>query len=416
MLQPYALLACLLALVACGDASSTAPVSGVDGTAPDPSASVSTTDRSDAPVRPVVDSSATSPAMSADSLVAARARLEEARARYRRIADGGGWPTIPEGDLVEPGDSAAAQVEALRQRLAATGSLGDAAQAGAVYDGPLVAALARFQARHGLVVDSLLGGNTREALNVPASERVAQIETTLDRWDDLPDVPTGPDARYVMVNVPEYTVRAFEGGEEALQMEVVVGAGYDDRATPLFHDTMEHVIFRPYWNVPPSIATEELVPDGPAALQERDFEIISHYAVDATVYDMTAANLQRVANGSLRIRQGPGPDNALGLVKYMFPNDYAVYLHDTPADQLFEEADRAFSHGCIRLERPAEFGAWVLGPQGWDEARVRENMTTGDRQRVELEETIPVYIVYLPVWADADGEVHFSQDVYDLLG
>jgi murein L,D-transpeptidase YcbB/YkuD len=179
---------------------------------------------------------------------------------------------------------------------------------------------------------------------------------------------------------------------------------------------MEHVIFRPYWNVPPSIATEELVPDGPAQLQEEGFEIVSHYAVDATVYDMTAANLQRVADGSLRIRQGPGPENALGLVKYMFPNDYAVYLHDTPADQLFEEADRAFSHGCIRLERPAEFGAWVLGPQGWDEARVRENMTTGDRQRVELDETIPVYIVYLPVWADADGEVHFSQDVYDLVG
>ncbi len=416
MLQPYALLVCLLALVACGDASPTASASGAGGTAPDRAAPVSTTGSAGASARPAVDSSATAAAMSADSLVTARARLEEARDRYRRIADRGGWPTIPDGDLVEPGDSAAAQVEALRQRLAATGSLGGAAEAGAVFDGPLVAALARFQVRHGLQVDSLLGANTREALNVPASERVAQIETTLDRWDELPEVPTGPDARYVMVNVPEYTVRAFEGGEEALQMEVIVGAEYDDRATPLFHDTMEHVIFRPYWNVPPSIATEELVPDGPAQLQEEGFEIVSHYAVDATVYDMTAANLQRVANGSLRIRQGPGPDNALGLVKYMFPNDYAVYLHDTPADQLFEEADRAFSHGCIRLERPAEFGAWVLGPQGWDEARVRENMTTGDRQRVELDETIPVYIVYLPVWADADGEVHFSQDVYDLVG
>ena len=405
-----ALAACLLLLTACADSPD---ASVVEAEAPDPSVAAASADTT-AP--PAPDPSATTAAMSADSLVAARVRLEEALGRYRRIADDGGWPTVPEGDLVEPGDTASAQVEALRARLEAEGALGGAAPSGPAFDDALVAALARFQARHGLVVDSLIGGNTRAALNVPAAERVGQIETTLERWDELPDVPTGPDARYVMVNVPEYTVRAFEGGEEALQMEVVVGAGYDDRATPLFHDTMEHVIFRPYWNVPPSIATEELVPDGPAALEEEGFEIVSHYAVDATVYDMTASNLDRVANGSLRLRQGPGPDNALGLVKYMFPNQYAVYLHDTPADQLFEEADRAFSHGCIRLEDPAAFGAWVLGPQGWDEARVRESMTSGDRERVELEETIPVFIVYLPVWADADGAVHFSDDVYDLIG
>ena len=351
--------------------------------------------------------------MSADSLLAARARLEDALDRYERIADGGGWPAIPDGDLVEPGDTARAQVEALRQRLEATGELGAAAETGAAYDDALVGALARFQARHGLAVDSLLGGNTRAALNVTADRRVEQIRSTLARWDRLPEIPTGPGSRYVMVNVPEFRVRAFEGGREALQMEVVVGADYDDRATPLFHDRMEHVIFRPYWNVPPSIATEELVPQGPAALAEKGFQIVPNYEPDATVYDMTAANLRRVAAGSLRIRQGPGPENALGLVKYMFPNEYAVYLHDTPADQLFEEADRAFSHGCIRLERPAEFGAWVLGPQGWDEARVRENMTAGSRQKVMLDEEIPVFIVYLPVWADDEGAVHFAEDIYD---
>ncbi|GAB5533908.1 MAG: hypothetical protein Rubg2KO_01570 [Rubricoccaceae bacterium] len=354
--------------------------------------------------------------MSADSLLAARVRLEEAQARYRQLADAGGWPTIPDGDLVEPGDTAAAQVEALRARLAAEDALGAAAASGPVFDGELVAALARFQARHGLMVDSLIGGNTRAALSVPASERVAQIETTLARWDDLPDIPTGPGSRYVMVNVPEFTVRAFEGGREALQMEVVVGASYDGRATPLFNDRMDHVIFRPYWNVPPSIATEELVPQGAAALEADGFRIVSHYAPDARVYDMTAANLRRVAAGSLRLQQGPGPENALGLVKYMFPNQHAVYLHDTPADQLFERAERAFSHGCIRLEDPAAFGAWVLGPKGWDEDRIRENMMSGDRQRVDLDEAIPVFIVYLPVWADRSGQVHFSQDVYDLVG
>lgn len=397
------LLPLVLALAACGGSSAEPDV---DRT---PAADGAPVVQTSAPSDPT----AANAGMSADSLVAARARLEEALGRYRRIADGGGWPTIPDGDLVEPGDTASAQVEALRARLAATDELGDAASSGSAYDGALVVALADFQARHGLVVDSLLGGNTRAALNVSVAERVGQIEATLARWDELPEVPTGPDARYVIVNVPEFRVRAFEGGREALQMKVVVGETYDDRATPLFQDRMEHVIFRPYWNVPPSIATEELVPKGPAELEADGFEIISHYAPDATVYDMTYANLQRVANGSLRIRQGPGPENALGLVKYMFPNQYAVYLHDTPADHLFEKADRTFSHGCIRLERPAEFGAWVLGPQGWDEARIRENMTTGDRQKVVLDEEIPVFIVYLPVWADEGGRVHFAEDIYD---
>lgn len=395
------------ALAACGDSSAASDVTAAPDADPDAAAAA-------APA-PEPDPSATSAGMSADSLLAARARLQDARDRYRRIEQAGGWPTVPDGDLVERGDTAAAQVEALRQRLAAEDALGDAAERGAAFDGALAAALARFQARHGLTVDSLLGANTRDALNVSAAERVAQIETTLDRWADLPEPPTGPGTRYVMVNVPEYAVRGFEDGREAIQMAVVVGAAYDDRATPLFNDEMDHVIFRPYWNVPPSIAEEELVPDGPAALEERGFRIVSHYAPDAEVYSMTAANLRRVANGSLRLQQGPGPDNALGLVKYMFPNQHAIYLHDTPADQLFEEADRAFSHGCIRLERPAEFGAWVLGPQGWDESRVRENMTTGDRQRVEIPDPIPVYIVYLPVWADEGGEVHFSPDVYDLV-
>ena len=217
----------------------------------------------------------------------------------------------------------------------------------------------------------------------------------------------------MIVNVPEFRVRGFEGNREAIQMEVVVGAAYDGRETPLFHDEMEGVVFRPYWNVPPSIATEELVPQGPSALERKGFQVVPNYDADAEVYSMTARNLRRVANGSLRIRQTGGPENSLGLVKFLFPNQYAVYLHDTPADQLFEEADRAFSHGCIRLERPAEFGAWVLGPQGWDESRVRQAMTTGDRQVVDLQTKIPVYIVYLPVWADQEGVVHFAPDVYD---
>lgn len=350
---------------------------------------------------------------SSHALAAARQRLEQALDTYERIADDGGWATIPDGSLVEPGDTNRQQVSALRARLAATDDLGRAAAEGAVYDADLSAAVAAFQRRHGLAVDSLLGANTRAALNVPAQERVAQIRAALDAWSDLPDIPEGPDARYVIVNVPEFRLRAFEGNREALQMKVVVGAAYDGRATPLFHDTMEHVIFRPYWNVPPSIARDELVPKGPQTLEADGFEIVSHYAPDADVYAMTAANLDRVAAGSLRLRQKGGQDNALGLVKFIFPNKYAVYLHDTPADHLFSDATRAFSHGCIRVERPVDLGAWVLGPKGWDADRVQAAMTDGERQKVVLDDPIPVYIVYLLVYADDSGKVYFLEDLYD---
>ena len=404
MIRLSLFLAALLPLAACGggDASPSPADTAASRTADVAATPVSTTD----------DPTAANPGMSADSMLTSRERLEDALDRYRGIVTNGGWATVPDGDLVEPGDTAGDQVQALRDRLAATDELAGASPTGGTFDDALASALAAFQARHGLVVDSLLGGNTRQALNVSAADRVAQIEATLERWDELPAFPQGEDDRYVIVNVPEFRVRGFEGNREAIQMEVIVGEAYDDRATPLFHDTMEHVIFRPYWGVPASIASEELVPDGPAALEDEGFEIVANYNADAEVYPMTAANLRRVDAGSLRIRQKAGPDNALGLVKFMFPNQYAVYLHDTPADNLFDRAERTFSHGCIRLERPADFGAWVLGPQGWDESRVQQAMNTGDRQKVELEEDIPVYIVYLPVWADDKGAVHFSKDVY----
>ncbi len=394
------LLALILALtlVGCGDSP------------PAPSDSKSSSDAESASPARRVNQSAGS---SAQSLQSAQERLQSARERYQSLDSGGGWTSIPAGDLVRVGDTAQAQVQALRDRLGATDELAGASPTGPVLDDALAAALAAFQERNGLSADSLLGGNTRTALNVPASRRVRQIDAMLDRWEDLPDFPTGPDARYIMVNVPEFTVRAFEGGREALQMKVVVGSAYDGRATPLFHDSLDHVIFGPYWNVPPSIATEELVPDGVQALTAKGFEIVSHYATDARVYEMTPANLRRVANGNLRIRQKPGPDNALGRVKFIFPNQYAVYLHDTPADALFDQTDRAASHGCIRLEDPAAFAEWVLGPQGWDAQRATQAMNSGERERVDLDTKIPVYIVYLTVYADDDGHVHFLQDIYD---
>lgn len=340
----------------------------------------------------------------------AHVRLADALDRYRSVDRAGGWRTVPEGPLVRPGDADAAQVPALRQRLAAEGALGGAAATGDVLDPALADALARTQARLGLDDDGILGPKTRAALAVPAAERVRQIEQALDRMASL-DLPR--EGRWVLVNVPEYRVRAFEGGREVLSMKAVVGADADGWRTPLFSDEIEYLVFRPYWNVPTSIAVAELVPQGPDQLAADGFELVRQFAPDAEVHAMTAENLQRVVDGHLLIRQAAVPTNALGLLKVMFPNAHNVYLHDTPAKAYFARDERALSHGCVRLERPAAMGAWLLG---WDEAEVRAAMDGGGYRQVDLERRVPVVLAYLPAWAADDGAVHFAGDPYGLLG
>lgn len=347
----------------------------------------------------------------------ARDRLTETLARYESIKSEGGWPTLPPGDVLEVGDTSS-QVPTLRRRLAVTGDL-PAALASAddsVFSQELAGALASFQKRHGIVSDSLLGPNAREQLNISVNERIAQIKASIDRWDNLPDTL---GSRYVLVNLPEFKLRAFENGDEVLQMPVIVGEEYDGRSTPVFSDSMEYVIFRPYWNIPPSIANEEILPKARgnrSYLVENDYEIVSHYGPDATVYDTYSTSLDRVVSGELRLRQKSGPSNALGLVKFMFPNDLAIYLHDTPADHLFDNVERDFSHGCIRVERPVDLAVWVLQDKPeWTRDRVQRAMQEGDWQRVDLDEEIPVHLVYQTVFVDEDGTVHFREDIYDLV-
>lgn len=341
-----------------------------------------------------------------------RARLEAAHDRYRAVAESGGWASVPEGPLVRPGEADAAQVPALRARLRAEGALGGAAAAGDVLDGPLVEALRRAQARYGLDADGVIGPKTRAALNRSAAERARLIGRAVAALDTLrlPDAP-----RWVLVNVPEYRVRAFEAGREALAMKAVVGADADGWRTPLFSDEIEYLVFRPFWNVPTSIAVEELVPQGPERLEADGFELVRSFAPDAEVHPMTAENLQRLVDGHLLIRQAAGPSNALGLLKVMFPNANNIYLHDTPAKAYFARDDRALSHGCVRLEHPARMGAWLLGPQGWDEAGVADAMALGAYRQVDLEARVPVVIAYLPAWAGDDGAVWFAADPYGRL-
>jgi murein L,D-transpeptidase YcbB/YkuD len=309
---------------------------------------------------------------------------------YREIVNKGGWPTIPAGKQLRRGDKdSPARIAAVRGRLAAEGyhPADSGASGGNTYDAALAGAVAEYQARHSIGVDSLLGGETLESLNLPADFRVAQIAANLERYRWM---PRSLGDRYILVNVPQFYLRAYDSGQTSLEMKVIVGQEYEDKATPVFSDSMEYVVFRPYWNVTPNIAAKEIFPKGPEYLAANDMEVYNDH-------------------GRQAVRQRPGPKNALGFVKFLFPNDYNIYLHDTPNHSLFEKDVRAFSHGCIRVEKPDELAQWVLG---WDAGRVESAMHGSDNHQVTLPKKIPVYIVYFTAFVQ-DGNVHFGNDLYD---
>jgi murein L,D-transpeptidase YcbB/YkuD len=290
----------------------------------------------------------------------------------------------------------------------------EATELDSAYDAALAGAIYQFQQRHSLTTDSLLGPSTLEVLNVPVDERVRQIELNLERWRWLPD---NLGQRYVLVNIPNFQLKAYRDGDVVEKMEVIAGKAYDDRATPIFADSMAYVIFRPFWNIPPSIANEEILPKARGNrdyLVNNNYQIVSHYGPGAEVYDPYTTSLDRVASGELRLREQAGPSNALGLVKFMFPNQYAVYLHDTPADHLFSEAERDFSHGCVRVGRPKDLAIFALSQKPeWTPQRIDEAMHQGSWQRVDLDTPIPVYLAYWTAFVNQDGTVHFREDLYD---
>ncbi|HEX7071693.1 MAG TPA: L,D-transpeptidase family protein, partial [Rhodothermales bacterium] len=339
-------------------------------------------------------------------------QLREALQRYRQIAAGGGWNTVPEGEALEPGDTGE-RVTLLRRRLITSGDLSasDASDtsAPAVYDAALAAAVARFQWRHGLEPDSVAGEDVIAAMNVPIEARIHQIELNLERWRWI---PANLGNRYIYVNIPAFELHAFDGGREALSMRVVVGKEYNDQATPVFADTMQYVVFNPYWNVPESIAAEELLPRArrdPGYLARNRYEVVRGWDGGA-IGSPGAGDLDRVESGDYRIRQLPGRGNALGQVKFMFPNQFNIYLHDTPEEHLFERADRAYSHGCIRVEEPTELAKYVFAGS-MSESEIREHMEGDTEETVSLSRPLPVYILYWTAFVD-EGAVHFRGDLY----
>jgi L,D-transpeptidase YcbB len=282
-----------------------------------------------------------------------------------------------------------------------------------VYQAPLVDAVKSFQRRHGRTPDGRIGAQTLADLNVPLTRRVRQMQLTLERWRWL---PVRLHAAPIVANIPEFRLRAYdENYKVALSMNVVVGKAYDHN-TPVFSDAMQYVVFRPYWGVPFSIAKAEFLPRiaaDPNYLATKGFEVVNSRQEIVTSGTVTNDILAQLRAGKLFIRQTPGPKNSLGLVKFIFPNSYSVYLHDTPAQEFFAKSRRDFSHGCIRLEKPAELAVWVLRDnRGWDMDRVRGALNGSPNQQVNLAHPIPILIVYGTVIVTEDGLVHFYDDIY----
>jgi murein L,D-transpeptidase YcbB/YkuD len=280
--------------------------------------------------------------------------------------------------------------------------------------GPLVAAVKSFQQRHMLPDDGRLGAQTIKQMNVPLSSRVEQLRLTLERWRWVPyQFPQPP----IVVNIPEFRLRAYDAtGHIPLSMNVIVGRAYRTQ-TPVFERDMKYVVFRPYWNVPPSIQRAEIVPHvrkDREYIARKGYEVVTPEGQVVTSGTISDEVLQQLSSGKLMVRQKPGPSNALGLVKLMFPNEYNVYLHSTPSQSLFSQSRRDFSHGCIRVEKPAELAAWVLRDKAeWSLDRVTAAMQgSKDDVQVNLTNPIPVLILYGTAVVGEDGQVHFIDDIY----
>jgi murein L,D-transpeptidase YcbB/YkuD len=333
-------------------------------------------------------------------------RLRQALAAYRRIEAAGGFVKVPDGAPIKAG-AADARIPAIRQRLAQEGYLRGAG-AGLFYDAALVDAVKRFQEQHGLKAEGLLGPQTIKEMNVPVSARVLTLELNMERnrWLQNEFAPY-----HIFANLADQVVKLVKN-DDTLHAEVIqVGQPY--HRTPVFTDVMEVIELNPYWNVPPSIAVNEYLPKlrkNPGVLAGENIKVLSgNGAISAT-----AVNWSSLGKGNFpySLRQDPGPGNALGRVKFVFPNEYNVYMHDTPSKAKFDAAQRYFSHGCLRLRDPLRMAELILGPEGYSRQRIDQIVATGKNTPIRLKTHIPVYVVYLTTFVNKDGSVHFREDVY----
>jgi murein L,D-transpeptidase YcbB/YkuD len=338
------------------------------------------------------------------------ARLKEKLATYRAIAAMGGWPRIAPGETLKPG-MIDGRVLLLRRLLMITGDFtGNPDTNSAQYDPELVAAVRGFQARHGLSDDGVIGPATHAALDVPVEARIRQMEINLERrrW-----MPQDLGDRYIFINIADAFLKVVDdiGDREKTVhgARLVVGKPYT--RTPVFSHEMSYVEINPTWGVPASIANNEFLPklkENPGVLLAQNIRVFSDQT-EIDPWGVDWANLNRVP---YQLRQDPGPNNALGRIKFMFPNKYNIYIHDTPSKSLFESDSRFFSHGCMRVQDPERLAEVLLGGQGWTIDRIKAQIASGQKKIVNLQTKIPVHITYLTAWVNKDGTVHFRNDVY----
>ena len=336
-------------------------------------------------------------------------QLQRYLAEYRQLASAGGWPVVPGGPTLRPGQRDG-RLEVLARRLAVTGDLPDGSTVDtAVYGGVLETAVRDFQARHGLFLDGIVGPDTLRAMNVTVEERIDQIRVNLERarWvlDNLED-------DFVIVNIAGFRVYLFKDRKEIWSARAVVGKTY--RKTPVFRSTMQYLVFNPDWTVPYSIATKDILP---AVQRDREYLAAGNYIVkdrDGDIVDPAGIDWASLREGNFpyTLIQRPGRNNALGEIKFMFPNEHAVYLHDTPGKGLFDRAARTFSSGCVRVEQPFRFAELLLDANGMDAADIGKLRSSGRTRPVFLEQPIPVLLLYWTAEVGRDGRIYFYEDVY----
>jgi murein L,D-transpeptidase YcbB/YkuD len=337
--------------------------------------------------------------------------------RYRTLAVGEVAVSLPVVRRVRPGEPYPA-LAALWERLVLLGdaSLDAVPQETVVYRDEVVAAVQRFQRRHGLEPDGVLGARTFEALAVPIAWRVRQIELAMERLRWMPREGT---ERLIVVNIAMFRLVAWDtippGGTPAFTTRVIVGKARSTE-TPVFGALLNEIIFRPYWNVPRSIVRNEVLPAlarDPAYFGKHDMELVAGASDDAPVVEATAENVHRLRSGTVRLRQRPGPKNSLGRIKFSFPNEYDVYMHATPAQALFARSRRDFSHGCVRVEDPVGLAEWVLADPAWDRAAITASMDARRSSRVSVRPPIRVMLIYTTAAKRFDtGEMVFAPDIY----
>ncbi|MEL6784758.1 MAG: L,D-transpeptidase family protein [Pseudomonadota bacterium] len=335
------------------------------------------------------------------------ARLKKHLLALRLRAADGGYTVIPEGEVIKP-EGSDPRIPLIRQRLIESGDLPENLHTGETLDGKLLQALKYYQYRMGLEADGVIGPATLAQMNIPIAERITQVEINLERrrW-----MQADFGKRYIFVNLADQVLKVVD--KEKTVHATIVQVGLPFHRTPVFSDQMEYVDFNPFWNVPYSIATKEYLPKlkrNPYALQSQKIRVLR----GGSVVNPGAVPWSRYSRGNfpVRLRQDPGPKNALGRVKFMFPNKHNIYIHDTPSKSKFSRASRYFSHGCVRVQNPFELAKVVLGFQGVTEDQINGWAVSGKKKIVRLEQKLPVHIAYLTAWVNKDGSVHYRRDIY----